>query len=97
MHPKTSLVYEFPRAEGDPYYPVPQPANAELYKRYRALADATPGVQFVGRLATYRYYNMDQVVAQALAVVERIEGKRRRVETLETSANGAVGRNGTHR
>jgi UDP-galactopyranose mutase len=65
-HAKTSIVYEYPRAEGDPYYPVPRPENAELYNRYKALAEATPGVYFVGRLATYRYYNMDQVVAQAL-------------------------------
>jgi UDP-galactopyranose mutase len=76
-HPKTSLVYEYPQADGDPYYPVPRPENAELYKRYKALADATPGVHFVGRLATYKYYNMDQVVAQALAVFERIMGTSR--------------------
>jgi UDP-galactopyranose mutase len=67
-HPKTSVVYEYPVAEGDPYYPVPRPENAELYKQYKNLADATPGVHFVGRLATYKYYNMDQVVAQALTV-----------------------------
>jgi len=71
-HAKTSLVYEFPRAEGDPYYPVPRPQNAELYRRYKSLADATPNVHFVGRLATYKYYNMDQVVAQALTLVDRI-------------------------
>jgi UDP-galactopyranose mutase len=65
-HAKTSVVYEYPRAEGDPYYPVPRPENAALYERYRELAKATPRVHFVGRLATYRYYNMDQVVAQAL-------------------------------
>jgi UDP-galactopyranose mutase len=74
LHPKTTLVYEYPRAEGDPYYPIPRPANTELYLRYRALADALPDVHFVGRLATYKYYNMDQVVAQALALVDRIEG-----------------------
>jgi len=71
-HPKTTLVYEIPQAEGDPYYPVPKPENAELYKAYKELADATSGVHFVGRLATYRYYNMDQVVAQALAVFKRM-------------------------
>jgi len=71
-HPKTGIVYEFPRAEGDPYYPVPRSENAELYKKYKALADATPGVHFVGRLATYKYYNMDQVVAQALMVYKKI-------------------------
>ncbi|MDP9037294.1 MAG: UDP-galactopyranose mutase [Myxococcota bacterium] len=73
-HPKTTVVYEFPCAEGDPYYPVPRPANAELYRSYKALADATPKVHFVGRLATYRYYNMDQVVGQALACFDQIAG-----------------------
>ncbi|MEP0888582.1 MULTISPECIES: UDP-galactopyranose mutase [unclassified Leptolyngbya] len=71
-HPKTSIVYEYPKAEGDPYYPVPRPENADLYKRYKALADATPNVHFVGRLATYKYYNMDQVVAQALALYAQL-------------------------
>lgn len=71
-HLKTSIVYEYPKAEGDPYYPVPRPENAELYKQYKALADATPNVHFVGRLATYKYYNMDQVVAQALALYAQI-------------------------
>jgi len=73
VHPQTSLTYEYPEAEGDPYYPVPRPENQELYKRYEALADATADTWFVGRLATYRYYNMDQVVAQALATFKRIE------------------------
>jgi UDP-galactopyranose mutase len=71
-HVKTSITYEFPSAEGDPYYPVPRAENAELFRKYQALADATPDVTFVGRLATYRYYNMDQVVAQALSVYNRI-------------------------
>ncbi len=73
MHPRTSITYEYPEAEGDPYYPVPRPENHLLYKRYEALADATEHTWFVGRLATYRYYNMDQVVAQALATFKRIE------------------------
>jgi UDP-galactopyranose mutase len=73
-HSKTSIVYEFPRAEGDPYYPVPRPENAALYKRYEALATAMPNVHFVGRLATYRYYNMDQVVAQALTLCAKLLG-----------------------
>jgi UDP-galactopyranose mutase len=76
-HSKTSVVYEFPRAEGDPYYPVPRPENNELYKRYKELADATPNVHFVGRLATYKYYNMDQIVAQALTVCTKISGYKR--------------------
>ncbi|MEN9519772.1 MAG: hypothetical protein RLZZ381_2360 [Cyanobacteriota bacterium] len=71
-HNKTSVVYEYPRAEGDPYYPIPRSENAELYKQYKDLADATPGVHFVGRLATYKYYNMDHVVAQALKVYKNL-------------------------
>ncbi|MFP5264336.1 MAG: UDP-galactopyranose mutase [Blastocatellia bacterium] len=76
-HAKTSIVYEFPRAEGDPYYPIPRAENAELYKKYQALAASTAGVHFVGRLATYKYYNMDQVVAQALSIFARIMGAKR--------------------
>lgn len=72
-HPGTAVVYEYPRAEGDPYYPVPRPENAQLYRRYEALADASENVTFVGRLATYRYYNMDQVVGQALATFKRLK------------------------
>jgi UDP-galactopyranose mutase len=75
-HARTSITYEYPAAEGDPYYPIPRPENQELFKRYEALADATPGVTFVGRLATYRYYNMDQIVGQALATFRRMEAKR---------------------
>ncbi|MFC4638159.1 UDP-galactopyranose mutase [Deinococcus hohokamensis] len=75
-HHRTSVVYEFPRAEGDPYYPVPRPENAELYKRYEALARERENVTFVGRLATYRYYNMDQVVAQSLATFRKLQGEK---------------------
>ncbi len=73
-HPKTGLVYEFPQADGDPYYPVPRPENDALYKQYERVAAATSGVHFVGRLATYRYYNMDQVVAQALTLCAKLAG-----------------------
>jgi UDP-galactopyranose mutase len=71
-HRKTSVVYEYPASEGDPYYPVPTPANGVLYKRYAELAAATERVHFVGRLATYHYYNMDQVVAQALTLCKQL-------------------------
>jgi UDP-galactopyranose mutase len=76
-HPKSTMVYEFPQSEGDPYYPIPRPENAALYKKYQELADQTPGVHFVGRLGTYKYYNMDQVVAQALTTFARMAGVRR--------------------
>jgi UDP-galactopyranose mutase len=75
-HRKTSIVYEIPQAEGDPYYPVPRPENARVYEQYKALADQTEGVHFVGRLATYKYYNMDQVVAQALKVYRTLTEDR---------------------
>jgi UDP-galactopyranose mutase len=68
---RTSITYEYPTAEGDPYYPIPRDENQQLFKRYEALALAQPDVTFVGRLATYRYYNMDQVVGQALATYRR--------------------------
>jgi UDP-galactopyranose mutase len=71
-HPKTSIVYEYARAEGDPYYPVPRPENGELYRKYKSLADETSGVHFAGRLATYKYYNMDQVTAQALTLYAKL-------------------------
>ena len=83
-HPSTSVVYEYPCAEGDPYYPVPRPENAALYKLYEAEADAMENVTFVGRLATYKYYNMDQVVGQALAAFKRLQ--RRRVTAPEAGS-----------
>ncbi len=99
-HAKTAVVYEYPCDEGDPYYPVPRPENAELYKQYKALADETPEVHFVGRLATYKYYNMDQVVAQALATFSRIMGTkrpRRPVGVVETAAaSGGGWSDGSH-
>ena len=86
-HPKTSVVYEYPRAEGDPYYPVPRPENAELYRKYEAEADAVDNVTFVGRLATYKYYNMDQVVGQALAAFKRLEKRQQEAAALALPVN----------
>ena len=71
-HPKTTIVYEYPQADGDPYYPVPRPENAEIYKKYQQLAASMTNTYFVGRLATYKYYNMDQVVAQSLTMFKKI-------------------------
>jgi UDP-galactopyranose mutase len=71
-HDATTLVYEYPTDEGDPYYPVPRPETRALYKRYQALAERERDVLFVGRLARYQYLNMDQVVAQALTAYDRI-------------------------
>ncbi|MRD46638.1 UDP-galactopyranose mutase [Caenimonas koreensis DSM 17982] len=71
-HACTSIVYEYPSASGEPYYPVPQPESAALYRKYEAEVEQLQGVTFVGRLASYRYYNMDQVVAQALTAFKTI-------------------------
>jgi len=71
-HAKTAIVYEYPKAEGDPYYPVPRPENAGIYKKYQQLASSMTNTYFVGRLATYKYYNMDQVVAQSLTLFKKL-------------------------
>jgi len=76
-HAKTSIVYEFPQSEGDPYYPIPRAQNAEINAKYQALVNDTPGLYFVGRLASYKYYNMDQVVGQALTLYAKISQKKR--------------------
>jgi UDP-galactopyranose mutase len=83
--PVTTITYEYPAAEGDPYYPIPRPENQALYKRYEELADATGNVTFVGRLATYRYYNMDQIVGQALATFRRLDSRRHVDRPQETA------------
>jgi UDP-galactopyranose mutase len=87
-HSKTSIVYEFPRSQGDAYYPVPRKENADLYARYKKLADTTPDVHFVGRLATYKYYNMDQIVAQALTTYGKIAGMKRVEAMVHSPGNG---------
>ena len=79
-HSKTSIVYEYPTAEGDPYYPIPRPENAALYKKYKVLADSMTNTFFTGRLGTYKYYNMDQVVAQSLTLFEKLMQPRIKVE-----------------
>ena len=89
-HAKTSLTYEHPRADGDPYYPIPRPENQALFKQYEALARARHDVSFVGRLATYRYYNMDQVVAQALASAKSLLGRWGAVSPRDEAASGAM-------
>lgn len=78
MHTGTSLVREYPEPHteaNEPYYPIPNPANEALYQRYAALAEAEQAVHFIGRLAQYRYYNMDQVCAAALALARRLLGQ----------------------
>jgi UDP-galactopyranose mutase len=89
-HKKTSIVYEFPQATGDPYYPIPRKENAGIYAKYKALTDIAQNVYFVGRLATYKYYNMDQIVAQALTEYGKIVGMKRKEATVKTESDGKV-------
>lgn len=91
-HHKTSIVYEFPKADGDPYYPIPKPNNAALYAQYEALAKTLDDVHFVGRLATYKYYNMDQVVAQALSTFKKIKLNSQHSEVTVNNGYGNLGR-----
>ncbi len=88
-HAKTSIVYEYPSATGDPYYPIPRAENQALYKRYEALTLRRPDTTFVGRLATYKYYNMDQVVGQALATWRKLDERASRGLVIETPAKAA--------
>jgi len=74
-HPGTSIVREYPQAEGDPYYPIPRAENEVLFKRYEELAAREKNVTFVGRLAQYRYYNMDQVVGAAIKAAEGLRAR----------------------
>ncbi len=98
QHSRSSIVYEFPEAVGDPYYPVPQPANAALYTKYRELAQSQTEVHFVGRLATYRYYNMDQVIGQALTLFNKLNvtGKSEDGRNGKDKADRALGRSRVH-
>jgi UDP-galactopyranose mutase len=84
--PNTSITYEYPSGEGDPYYPIPRPENQVLYKKYEALALQRDDVIFLGRLGTYRYYNMDQVVGQALATHRRLHERLAAQATASSTA-----------
>jgi UDP-galactopyranose mutase len=74
----TTIVREYPddyEAGKEAYYPIPTPENSALYQKYAEKAAELTNVSFVGRLATYRYYNMDQVVGMALAEFEKLREK----------------------
>jgi UDP-galactopyranose mutase len=86
-HNKTSVVYEYPTDEGEPYYPIPCIENNNMYKKYQLLAATLPNVYFTGRLGTYKYYNMDQVVAQSLTLFKKImQGNNKELNGFKTSA-----------
>jgi UDP-galactopyranose mutase len=76
--PVTTIVREYPDEFGpgkEPYYPIPAPDTQALYRKYAELSAAMSNVTFIGRLATYRYYNMDQAVNMALSEFEQISGR----------------------
>jgi UDP-galactopyranose mutase len=91
-HAKTTITFEYPSAEGDPYYPIPRAENQALYKQYEALALQRPDVSFVGRLATYKYYNMDQVCGQALATYRRLADREREGRLITARDAGTAAR-----
>jgi len=77
-HPHTVISYEYPKAEGDPYYPIPRDVNAKLYDQYKALADEETeknNVYFCGRLAEYKYFNTDEVIERALHTFNLIKAR----------------------
>jgi UDP-galactopyranose mutase len=90
QHAKTSVVYEFPSAQGDPYYPIPRAENQALYKRYEALTTQRMDTTFVGRLATYKYYNMDQVTGQALATWRKLDAREGRSLVSDAAIKAAI-------
>ena len=70
--PHCMLLQEYSTDVGDPYYPVPNPRNQELYAKYQRLAEQEEGVTFVGRLASYKYFNMDQAILNALELFDKL-------------------------
>ena len=70
--PWTHIVKEYSTDTGDPYYPVPNTQNQNLYKRYQKLAEKEENVTFVGRLASYKYFNMDEAILNAIMTYEEI-------------------------
>jgi UDP-galactopyranose mutase len=91
-HDKTSIVFEYPTAEGDPYYPIPRKENMEIYNQYKNLAASEPNTFFTGRLGTYKYYNMDQVVAQSLTLFKKMMQSQQTHIKKEShfSSNGTI-------
>ena len=74
------MLQEYSTDEGDPYYPVPNPRNQELYSKYQSLAAQEKGVTFVGRLASYKYFNMDQAILNALELFDQLVSAKKIVK-----------------
>jgi len=84
-HTKTTICYEYPKAEGDPYYPIPKPEYRQVYLKYKKEAEKLTNTYFVGRLAEYRYLNMDQVVGEALTLFDRLKNEWKKKEKKAAS------------
>ena len=69
------IFREYSTDIGDPYYPVPNNRNRALYKKYQNLALQEPNVIFVGRLASYKYFNMDEAIKTALELHDDLMAK----------------------
>ena len=68
----TTIIREYPSSTGDPYYPIPNKRNRDLYEKYKSLSEKEPRVLFSGRLANYKYYNMDQAIEASLNLFKKI-------------------------
>ena len=75
VHPFTTISKEYTVDEGEPYYPVPNPANRAIYECYRKETEKLSDIHFVGRLANYKYFNMDEAIKNALDLYDQLEGQ----------------------
>jgi len=73
-NPHTIIIKEYPSDFGEPYYPVPNNKNQELYNKYKYLAESiqNKNIHMIGRLANYKYFNMDQAIRNALDYIPNI-------------------------
>ena len=67
----TVIFIERSTDKGEPYYPVPNQRNQDLYQRYKIFANSDPDIYFVGRLANYKYFNMDEAILNALRLFNK--------------------------
>ncbi len=78
-HSKTTISKEYTVDEGEPYYPIPNPANRAIYELYRKETEKLNDIHFVGRLANYKYFNMDEAIKNALDLFNELEGNKEHV------------------
>ena len=81
--PNTVIVKEYTVDSGEPFYPVPNQRNQEIYERYRKDAEQLKNIYFVGRLANYKYFNMDQAFKNALDLFRELEIKNKEQKRIK--------------